>query len=81
MATRRKRDYTSPTAGKTTIMAAALAVVGVFEFLECLEEGDSKIKAARKAVRRTHLRGKAIQKAAKEVAPQIRKVEEEEDES
>jgi len=62
-------------------MAVALGIVGVFEFLECIEEGDTKIKAARKAVRRTQLRGKAIQKAAKEVAPQIRKVEEEENES
>lgn len=77
---RRKRDFTGPSAAKPTIMAVALGVVGIFEFLECVEEGDSKIKAARKAVRRTILRGKAIQKAAKEVAPEIRRVDEEENE-
>jgi hypothetical protein len=75
---RQKRDYASPTQAKSTIMAMALGVVGVFEFLECIEDGDTKIKAAKKAIRRTQLRGKAIKKAAKAVAPQIRKVEEDE---
>lgn len=80
MSPRRRRDYTSPAQAKPTIMAVALGVVGVFEFLECIENGDSKLKAARKAVKRAQLRAKAIQKAAKEVAPEIRKVEEEEEE-
>jgi len=79
MTTRRKRDFTGPAQAKSTIMAVALGVVGVFEFMECLENGDSKLKAAKKAIKRTHLRGKAIQKAAKEVAPQIRQAEEEEE--
>lgn len=78
MATR-KKTVNTPAQAKSTIMAVALGLVGVFEFLECIEEGDSKLKAVTKAVRRTHLRGKAIKKAAKEVAPQIRKVEQEDE--
>lgn len=75
---RQKRDYAGPTQAKSTIMAMALGVVGIFEFLECVENGDTKIKAAEKAIKRTQLRGKAIQKAAKAVAPKIRKIEEDE---
>lgn len=72
--TRRKHDH-SPTQAKSSIMALALGVVGVFEFLECIENGDDKVSAAKKAVKRTQLRAKAIKRAAKAVAPQIRKIE------
>lgn len=77
--TKERRDYASPTHAKSGIMAVALGVVGIFEFLECIENGDTKVKAAKKAVKRTQLRAEAIKKAARRVAPQIRRVEEEDE--
>lgn len=74
----KRRDYASPTQAKSTIMGAALLFVGAMEFLECVEKGDHPVKAAKKAVRRVQLRGKAIKKASKEVGPEIRRVEEQE---
>ncbi len=78
---RRKRDIAHPAEAKPFIMGLALAVCGILEFVEGIEKGESKFKSAKKAVRRTQLRGKAIQKAAREVAPEIAKIEKEEDET
>lgn len=57
---------------KTALMAGALVLTGVCEFLEGLERGDDVLECASTAVRRTRLRGKAIKEASAKVSRQGR---------
>lgn len=61
-----------PKEAKSAILAGALLCVGVFEFLEGIEEGVPAPKAAKRAYKRTKIRGRAIRKASAEVADAIR---------
>lgn len=73
MASRKRSSSSVARDGKTAIMAAALICTGVFEMLEGIEEGEDPIDSALDAVRKTRLRGKAIQKASRDVARAERK--------
>ncbi len=64
-----------PRDAKSFIMGAALAVTGVFEFLEGMERKEKPLKAAAKAYERTKVRGKAIKKAARQAAKELREQE------
>lgn len=66
---KRQRD------AKTFIMGAALVCTGVFQFLEGVENKESPLKAAAKAYEHTKVRAKAIKKAAREAAKEMRERE------
>lgn len=50
---------------KTAVMAGALVVTGVCEFLEGLEEGVDLLTSAKRAVEKTKERGAAMREAGK----------------
>lgn len=60
---------------KTFIMGAALVCTGVFQFLEGVENKEPPLKAAAKAYEHTKVRAKAIRKAARAAAKEMRERE------
>ena len=66
----RKRRHGAKT--KTGVMASALVLTGIFEFLENIEDGDNVLTAAGKAYDRTKARGEAIKEASHKVSRKIR---------
>lgn len=73
----RRRPPSRAARAKGAVLFGALVVTGVCEFLEGVEAGDSPLKAADKAYRRTKVRKRAIRKAAKEAAPELERIDEE----
>lgn len=64
-----------PRDAKSFIMGAALVTTGFFEFLEGIERKEKPLQAAAKAYERTKVRGKAIKKAARQAAKEMREQE------
>jgi hypothetical protein len=60
---------------QTFIMGAALVATGVFEFLDGVERKEKPLKAAARAYERTKVRGKAIKRAARAAARELREKE------
>lgn len=50
---------------KTVVMAGALVVTGIFEFLEGIEDGVDLLTSAKNAVVKTKERGKAMKEAGR----------------
>jgi len=61
-----------PRDAKTFIMGAALVCTGVFQFLEGVENKLPPLKAAAEAYEHTKVRAKAIRKAARAAAKEMR---------
>lgn len=67
MSTPRKKDIAGADV-RGGIMTGALALQGIFDFLEKVEDGDDYLTAAGKALKTHRLRKSALVKATQEVA-------------
>jgi len=67
----RKKDLAGADV-KAGIMTGALALQGIFEFLEHVEDGEDYISAAGKAVKTHRMRKEALTKATHEVVARSR---------